>query len=238
MAYYWITEAQKYIHSLGFGVTRRPIDNRAAGRAHQPVGHGQLVRDRPPQERAALRQGRRRRRRGRRGDPARVRPRHPLRAELQLRLGAGRRDQRGLRRLLGRHGLGRRREVASAYPSSEPLPCVAGLGRDLLHEHRPALPATASTRTCTTRPTSNGEVHHDGQIWSRALWDIRQALGNVKADTIILQGSFDFPGRRCRDLANWTPSRPPSSSDGNSAANAVQEASPTAGSSRDQSIVK
>src|SRR4029078_3514509 len=27
MAYYWITEAQKYIHSLGFGVTRRAIDN-------------------------------------------------------------------------------------------------------------------------------------------------------------------------------------------------------------------
>ena len=23
----------------------------------------------------------------------------------------------------------------------------------------------------------NGEVHHDGQIWSRALWDIRNALG-------------------------------------------------------------
>src|ERR1044072_7039138 len=27
MAYYWITEAQKYIQSLGFGVTRRGIDN-------------------------------------------------------------------------------------------------------------------------------------------------------------------------------------------------------------------
>src|SRR3954452_886477 len=27
MAYYWITEAQKYIQSLGFGVSRRPIDN-------------------------------------------------------------------------------------------------------------------------------------------------------------------------------------------------------------------
>ena len=26
MAYYWITEAQKYIQSLGFGVTRRAID--------------------------------------------------------------------------------------------------------------------------------------------------------------------------------------------------------------------
>ena len=28
MAYYWITEAQKYIHSLGFGQSLRPIDNR------------------------------------------------------------------------------------------------------------------------------------------------------------------------------------------------------------------
>jgi len=50
----------------------------------------------------------------------------------------------------------------------------------------------------------NGEVHHDGQIWSRALWDIRQALGNVRADTIILQGSFDFPGTTMPDLANRT----------------------------------
>jgi Zn-dependent metalloprotease len=50
----------------------------------------------------------------------------------------------------------------------------------------------------------NGEVHHDGEIWSRALWDIRQALGNVEADTIILQGSFDFPGTSMPDLANRT----------------------------------
>jgi hypothetical protein len=27
MAYYWVTESQKYIHGLGFGVSRRPIDN-------------------------------------------------------------------------------------------------------------------------------------------------------------------------------------------------------------------
>jgi cytochrome c553 len=38
----------------------------------------------------------------------------------------------------------------------------------------------------------NGLVHHDGQIWSRALWDIRNALGNVKADTIILEAQFQF----------------------------------------------
>ena len=56
----------------------------------------------------------------------------------------------------------------------------------------------------------DGEVHHDGQIWSRALWDIRQALGNVKADTIIIEGQIDFPGTTMPDLAqrNRRGSRP------------------------------
>ena len=38
----------------------------------------------------------------------------------------------------------------------------------------------------------NGRVHHDGQIWSRALWDIRNALGARTADMIILEAQFDF----------------------------------------------
>jgi Zn-dependent metalloprotease len=50
----------------------------------------------------------------------------------------------------------------------------------------------------------DGEVHHDGQIWSHALWNIRNALGPTMADTIILQGSFDFPGTTMTDLANRT----------------------------------
>jgi zinc metalloprotease ZmpB len=50
----------------------------------------------------------------------------------------------------------------------------------------------------------NGKVHHDGQIWSRALWDIRGALGHVKADTLILQAQFDFPGTDMPDLAART----------------------------------
>jgi Zn-dependent metalloprotease len=50
----------------------------------------------------------------------------------------------------------------------------------------------------------NGEVHHDGQIWSRALWDIRQAVGHVKADTLILEAQFGFPGTTMRDLAART----------------------------------
>ncbi|WP_433135939.1 M4 family metallopeptidase [Actinomadura nitritigenes] len=37
-----------------------------------------------------------------------------------------------------------------------------------------------------------GEVHADGEIWSRALWDIRQALGSAKADTLIVEAQFAF----------------------------------------------
>jgi hypothetical protein len=49
-----------------------------------------------------------------------------------------------------------------------------------------------------------GQVHADGRIWSRALWDIRNAVGNVRADTIILQGQFDFPGTDMPELARRT----------------------------------
>jgi Zn-dependent metalloprotease len=43
----------------------------------------------------------------------------------------------------------------------------------------------------------NGEVHHDGMIWSRALWDIRNGyialgLGSRGADTTIIDAQFAF----------------------------------------------
>ena len=35
-------------------------------------------------------------------------------------------------------------------------------------------------------------MHADGEIWSRALWDIRPALGDTKASTLIVDAQFDF----------------------------------------------
>jgi Zn-dependent metalloprotease len=35
-------------------------------------------------------------------------------------------------------------------------------------------------------------VHADGEIWSRALWDIRRALGDRTATTLIVEAQFDF----------------------------------------------
>jgi zinc metalloprotease ZmpB len=37
-----------------------------------------------------------------------------------------------------------------------------------------------------------GEVHADGEIWSRALWDIRTNLGDLKAGRIIIDAQFSF----------------------------------------------
>ena len=38
----------------------------------------------------------------------------------------------------------------------------------------------------------SGEVHHDGTIWSQALWDIRTALGDTEANRIIINAQFSF----------------------------------------------
>jgi hypothetical protein len=59
---------------------------------------------------------------------------------------------------------------------------------------------TSTTPHCLRRVDGNkhypedlvGEVHADGEIWSRALWDIRTALGPKLADTIIIRAQFGF----------------------------------------------
>ncbi len=38
-----------------------------------------------------------------------------------------------------------------------------------------------------------GSAHADGEIWSRAVWDIRLALGATKADTLVLEHHFSVP---------------------------------------------
>ena len=59
---------------------------------------------------------------------------------------------------------------------------------------------TSTTPHCLRRIDGNkhypedikNEVHRDGEIWSRALWDIRTALGDTKASTLIVDAQFDF----------------------------------------------
>ncbi len=64
-----------------------------------------------------------------------------------------------------------------------------GLGLGLLRPDRASLPRRTDTNLHYPEDLV-GQVHADGRIWSRALWDIRQALGHIRADTIVLEGHF------------------------------------------------
>jgi zinc metalloprotease ZmpB len=202
MAYYWVTQAQRYIHSLGFGESRRPIDNRPqAVRINQFGQDNSFATDHPKDE---LRFGK-----GGVDDAEDAEVilheyGHAIHFAQNFVFGS---EQAGaISEGFGDYWAVTVADVVSkslGVPEREPLPCVADWD---------SISYTSTVPHCLRRVDTNlhfpadlnGEVHHDGQIWSRALWDIRQALGNVKADTIILQGSFDFPGTTMPDLANRT----------------------------------
>jgi zinc metalloprotease ZmpB len=202
MAYYWITEAQKYIHSLGFGQSLRPIDNRPqAVRINQYGQDNSFATEHPKNE---LRFGK-----GGVDDAEDAEVilheyGHAIHFAQNFSFAS---EQAGaISEGFADYWAVTVADVVSralGVPEREPLPCVADWD---------STSYTSTVPHCLRRVDTNlhypvdlnGEVHHDGQIWSRALWDIRQALGHVKADTIILQGSFDFPGTSMPDLANRT----------------------------------
>jgi zinc metalloprotease ZmpB len=202
MAYYWITQAQTYIHSLGFGEGRRSIDNRPQRvRINQLGVDNSFATDHPKNE---LRFGK--------GgvddaeDAEVILHEYGHAIHFSQNFSFASEEAGAISEGFADYWAVTVSDIVAqslGVPELEPLPCVAdwdstSYTRDVPHclrrvdedLHYPA--------------DLNGEVHHDGQIWSRALWDIRQALGNVEADTIILQGSFDFPGTTMPALANST----------------------------------
>ncbi|MFD7296126.1 M4 family metallopeptidase [Streptomyces sp. NPDC059897] len=76
------------------------------------------------------------------------------------------------------------------WPRKADLACVADWD---------AVSYTSSAPHCLRRVDTDktyadreGEVHADGEIWSRALYDIRGALGSRTADRIIVNAQFGF----------------------------------------------
>jgi hypothetical protein len=202
MAYYWITEAQRYIQSLGFGVTRRGIDNRPQRvRINQLGVDNSFATDHPKNE---LRFGK--------GgvddaeDAEVILHEYGHAIHFSQNFSFASEEAGAISEGFADYWAVTVSDVVAqslGVPELEPLPCVADWD---------STSYTSDVPHCLRRvdmdlhyPADlNGKVHHDGQIWSRALWDIRQALGNVEADTIILQGSFDFPGTTMTALANNT----------------------------------
>jgi hypothetical protein len=202
MAYYWITEAQEYVHSLGFGETRPGIDN-----VSQPVRINQygvdnsFTTDHPSN---LIRYGK--------GGVDDAEDAEVILHEYGHALHQGQGFQ------FASEQAGAISEGFADYwavdvsdivakrlgvPEQEPLECVADWD---------STSYTSTVPHCLRRLDANkhypddldGEVHDDGEIWSQALWTIRGALGHVEADTIILTGSMNFPGTTMTDLANRT----------------------------------
>jgi len=187
MAYYWVTEAQKYIQSLGFGSTLRPVNMESQDIRINQYG---LDNSFSWDKKDLLRFGK--------GgvDDAED-------AEVILHeLGHAILDSQstpfgsfGASAEAGaiHEGFGDYWAVTVAdviAPTADPA-CVADWD---------AVSYTSTEPHCLRRVDRDrhypenltGRVHTDGQIWSRALWDIRVALGHVKADTIILEAHFSF----------------------------------------------
>ena len=201
MAYYWITEAQKYIQGLGFGssfraVNKEPqrvrinqwgVDNSFATTHKDELRFGKGGVDDAEDAEVILHEY---------GHAIHFSQNFSFASEEAGAISEGFADYWAVTVtdvVAQQHG----------WAEQEPLPCVADWD---------STSYTRDTPHCLRRLDTDlhypqdldGEVHHDGQIWSRALWDIRQSVGHVKADTLILEGSMNFPGTTMPDLAQRT----------------------------------
>jgi len=187
MAYYWITQAQRYIQSLGFDGSTLPAVNRrqVAVRINQFGGDNSFFRD----------------------------------TKTDITLGKGGVDDaedaevivheyghsvqdaqvRGFGTTADSGAIGEgfgdylAVTVSAAVAPTPDAPCVADWDSTSYTTDVPhCLRRVDGTKRYPQDLASPREVHADGEIWSRALWDIRQALGAKLADTIIIRAQFDF----------------------------------------------
>ena len=184
MAYHWVTEAQRYIQSLGFGSTLRPVNKESQDlRINQWGADNSFSWDKKDMMKF-----------GKGGvddaEDAEVilhEYGHAIQDSQQVPFGYGGSVEAGS---IGEGFADYWAVTVSNVISPTPdAPCVADWD---------SVSYTSTTPHCLRRTDTNlhypenldGRVHHDGMIWSRALWDIRGVLGHVKTDTIVLEGHF------------------------------------------------
>jgi zinc metalloprotease ZmpB len=186
MGYYWITRAQLYIQSLGFGSTLPPVNKRQQLlRINQFGGDNSFYREGT--------------------------------GKLTITLGKGGVDDaEDAEVIVHEYGHSVQDNQVPGFGSTLEAGAIGEAFGDYLavtvsaHEAPTAdepcvadwdsTSYTSSIPHCLRRVDGNkhypedlvGEVHADGEIWSRALWDIRTALGPELADTIIIRAQFGF----------------------------------------------
>jgi hypothetical protein len=199
MAYYWVTEAQKYIQSLGFGSTLRAVNKESQDlRINQWGADNSFSWDKKDMIKL-----------GKGGvddaEDAEVilhELGHAIQDSQQSPFGFGfNPEARSIGEGFADYWAVTVSNVIAPTPDA---PCVADWD---------SVSYTSTVPHCLRRTDLNlhypqdfdpERVHASGQIWSRALWDIRKALGSTKADTLILEGQFGQRDPTMPELAQST----------------------------------
>jgi zinc metalloprotease ZmpB len=187
MGYYWVTTAQHYIQHLGFGSTLPPVNQRRIElRIDQYGGDNSFFRD----DKANITLGK--------GGVDDAEDAEVIVHEYGHSVQDGQVTGFGTTLESGAigEGFGDYLSVAvtswaTGTPTKTPEACVADWD---------STSYTSTTPHCLRRLDGTkhypedvvGEVHADGEIWSRALWDIRQHSATPRATTLIIDAQFAF----------------------------------------------
>jgi hypothetical protein len=185
MAYYWITQAQHYLQSLGFGSTFPAVNQRqVSARIDQFGGDNSFFRD----TKTDITYGK--------GGVDDAEDAEVIVLEYGHSVQDGQVPGFGTSEEAGAIGEGfsdyLAEEVSAAFAPTPDEACIADWDStsytvgDAVH----CLRRLDGTKVYPG--DLDGEVHDDGEIWSRALWDIRNALGARTADQIIVLAQFGF----------------------------------------------
>jgi Zn-dependent metalloprotease len=187
MAYFWVNQAQEYLQSLGFGRTLRPVNAES-----QDVRINQLGYDNSFSwdKHDYLRFGK--------GGVDDAEDAEVIVHEYGHSVQDGQVTGFGVGQDAGAIGEGfsdyLAEEVSRAVAPTADMPCIADWDSisytvgDPVH----CLRRVDGNKVYPDDLRSPREVHADGEIWSRALWDIRNALGSAQANAIIIRAQFGF----------------------------------------------
>lgn len=185
MAYYWVTEAQKYLQSLGFGSTLRPVnkesqdirinqwgqDNSYSWDKHDVLRFGKGGVDDAEDAEVILHEYG-----------------HAIHDSQVTGFGSSL-EAGAIGEAFGDYFAVTVSNVIAPTPDA---PCVADWDAVSYDPTAPHCLRRIDTNMKISDITDVRRIHSNGQIWSRALWDIRNGLGHEKADTLIIEAQFSF----------------------------------------------